>query len=255
MKTRHLALLAMLACAPATHAQQWLVNSAISHQIMDTAICDSALRKHERLPDVCAIGEFDVIAPAGTPMQAGNVGCAHELVGAVHAAAECHPEHPAVEHKALADIANGVIHRVTAAANHVVSAWCDSCTDPATTRAFVVFIRAWRIGAWFFRRRSCCNGCICCCRHGLGGRCSVRFLLRCAGNKQHKCSGAKDGPCGSGHVQGPWRLRGHSTGLSGVACRGGHHLAQPPHQWLWVRRLQWRIMAWLRSDQSASIGR
>lgn len=54
MKTRHLALLAMLACAPAAHAQQWLVNSAISHQIMDTAICDSALRKHERLPDVCA---------------------------------------------------------------------------------------------------------------------------------------------------------------------------------------------------------
>ena len=54
MKTRHLALLATLMCAPAAHAQQWLVNSTINHQIMDTAICDSALRKHERLPDVCA---------------------------------------------------------------------------------------------------------------------------------------------------------------------------------------------------------
>ncbi len=54
MKTRYLALLAMLSCAPAAHAQQWLVNNAINNQIMDAAICDSALRKHERLPDVCA---------------------------------------------------------------------------------------------------------------------------------------------------------------------------------------------------------
>ena len=54
MKTRHAALLALLPCAPAAHAQQWLVNNAIDNQIMDTAICDSALRKHERLPDICA---------------------------------------------------------------------------------------------------------------------------------------------------------------------------------------------------------
>jgi hypothetical protein len=57
MKTRHLALfalLAMLPCAPAALAQQWLVNHAIDNQIMETAFCDSALRKHERLPDVCA---------------------------------------------------------------------------------------------------------------------------------------------------------------------------------------------------------
>jgi hypothetical protein len=51
---RHPALLAMLACAPAAHAQSWLLNSAINHQSVDIAICDSALRKHERLPDVCA---------------------------------------------------------------------------------------------------------------------------------------------------------------------------------------------------------
>ena len=54
MKARHLALLAMLSCAPAAHAQQWLVDNAINNQIMDTAICDSALRNHERLPDICA---------------------------------------------------------------------------------------------------------------------------------------------------------------------------------------------------------
>ncbi|MDE2407963.1 MAG: hypothetical protein KGL91_08885 [Xanthomonadaceae bacterium] len=54
MKIRHLALLATLSCAPAAHAQQWLVNNAINNQIMDTAICDSTLRKHERLPDLCA---------------------------------------------------------------------------------------------------------------------------------------------------------------------------------------------------------
>jgi hypothetical protein len=54
MKTRHLALLALLPCAPAARAQPWLVNSAINKQIVETAICDSALREHERLPDVCA---------------------------------------------------------------------------------------------------------------------------------------------------------------------------------------------------------
>jgi hypothetical protein len=54
MKARHPVLLALLPCAPAAHAQPWLVSHAINSQIMETAICDSALRKHERLPDVCA---------------------------------------------------------------------------------------------------------------------------------------------------------------------------------------------------------
>lgn len=54
MKARHLAFLAVLPCAPAAHAQQWLANSAINNQVMETAICDSAQRKHERLPDICA---------------------------------------------------------------------------------------------------------------------------------------------------------------------------------------------------------
>lgn len=39
---------------PAAHAQQWLVNSAIQNQIVETAICDSALKKHQKLPDICA---------------------------------------------------------------------------------------------------------------------------------------------------------------------------------------------------------
>jgi hypothetical protein len=43
-----------LMASPAAQAQQWLVNSAIQNQIVETAICDSALRKHERLPDICA---------------------------------------------------------------------------------------------------------------------------------------------------------------------------------------------------------
>jgi|GEM_PF-601393 len=48
------ALAAILLAAPAVHAQQWLVNSAIQNQITETALCDDSLRKHERLPDVCA---------------------------------------------------------------------------------------------------------------------------------------------------------------------------------------------------------
>ncbi len=43
-----------LMTVPAAHAQQWLVNSVIQNQIVETAICDSALKKHETLPDVCA---------------------------------------------------------------------------------------------------------------------------------------------------------------------------------------------------------
>lgn len=48
------ALAAILLAAPTVHAQQWLVNSAIQNQITETALCDDSLRKHERLPDVCA---------------------------------------------------------------------------------------------------------------------------------------------------------------------------------------------------------
>ena len=52
---KHAAItLLLVICARPAHAQQWLVNNAINNQIMDTAICDSALRKHERLPDICA---------------------------------------------------------------------------------------------------------------------------------------------------------------------------------------------------------
>jgi hypothetical protein len=40
--------------APAAHAQQWLVNSVINNQIVETAICDSALKKGQKLPDICA---------------------------------------------------------------------------------------------------------------------------------------------------------------------------------------------------------
>ena len=48
------AFAAILLAAPAVHAQQRLVNNAINNQIVETAICDGALRKHERLPDICA---------------------------------------------------------------------------------------------------------------------------------------------------------------------------------------------------------
>lgn len=40
--------------APAAHAQQWLVNSVINNQVVETAICDSALKKGQKLPDICA---------------------------------------------------------------------------------------------------------------------------------------------------------------------------------------------------------
>jgi hypothetical protein len=52
------AAFAAIACAlssmPSARAQQWLVDNAINSQVVETAICDSALRKHERLPDICA---------------------------------------------------------------------------------------------------------------------------------------------------------------------------------------------------------
>jgi hypothetical protein len=40
--------------APAAQAQQWLVNSVINNAVVETAICDSALKKHQKLPDICA---------------------------------------------------------------------------------------------------------------------------------------------------------------------------------------------------------
>lgn len=43
-----------LLTAPAAQAQQWLVNSAIQNQIVETAICDGAQKKREKLPDACA---------------------------------------------------------------------------------------------------------------------------------------------------------------------------------------------------------
>ncbi|WP_257385174.1 hypothetical protein [Tahibacter caeni] len=52
--------------APATHAQQWLVNSAIQNQIIETAICDSALKKHEKLPNVCAKYPKYEVGPTAT---------------------------------------------------------------------------------------------------------------------------------------------------------------------------------------------
>lgn len=54
MKHATITLLLPLACTPAAHAQEWRVDNAINQQIIETAICDSALRKHEHLPDVCA---------------------------------------------------------------------------------------------------------------------------------------------------------------------------------------------------------
>lgn len=46
--------LTLLLVAPSTQAQQWLVNSVINNQIVETAICDSALKRHQKLPDICA---------------------------------------------------------------------------------------------------------------------------------------------------------------------------------------------------------
>ena len=65
-------VIALLLVAPAAHAQQWLVNSAINNQIVETAICDDSLRKHEKLPDVCAkypkyAGAMGASNPASAP--------------------------------------------------------------------------------------------------------------------------------------------------------------------------------------------
>lgn len=44
----------VLSIVPAAHAQQWLVNSAINNEIVETAICDSAPKKHQAMPSICA---------------------------------------------------------------------------------------------------------------------------------------------------------------------------------------------------------
>lgn len=48
-----IAIMALLA-APAAHAQFWLANSVNNNQIVEWAICDSAVRKHQPLPSICA---------------------------------------------------------------------------------------------------------------------------------------------------------------------------------------------------------
>lgn len=45
---------ATLFAAPVAHAQQSIVNNAIQNQIIETAICDGALRNGQRLPAECA---------------------------------------------------------------------------------------------------------------------------------------------------------------------------------------------------------
>ncbi|MGG6463060.1 DUF6683 family protein [Solilutibacter silvestris] len=49
-----LAVALALSAAPAAHAQFWLANSVNNNQIVEWAICDSALKKHQPLPSICA---------------------------------------------------------------------------------------------------------------------------------------------------------------------------------------------------------
>lgn len=44
----------LLAAAPAANAQQWLVNNVIQNHSIEISICDSAQKKGQRLPDICA---------------------------------------------------------------------------------------------------------------------------------------------------------------------------------------------------------
>ena len=44
----------LLAAAPAANAQQWLVNNMIQNHSIEVSICDSAQKKGQRLPDICA---------------------------------------------------------------------------------------------------------------------------------------------------------------------------------------------------------
>ena len=46
--------LLLLAAAPAANAQQWLVNNMIQNHSIEVSICDSAQKKGQRLPDICA---------------------------------------------------------------------------------------------------------------------------------------------------------------------------------------------------------
>ncbi len=47
-------VVSLLLAAQAAHAQQWLVNSLINNQVVETAICDSAMKKRQPLPSICA---------------------------------------------------------------------------------------------------------------------------------------------------------------------------------------------------------
>ena len=44
----------LVAAAPAANAQQWLVNNVIQNHSIEVSICDSAQKKGQRLPDICA---------------------------------------------------------------------------------------------------------------------------------------------------------------------------------------------------------
>ena len=46
--------LAVLLLVPEAQAQQWLVNNVISNHSIEVSICDTAQRKGQRLPDICA---------------------------------------------------------------------------------------------------------------------------------------------------------------------------------------------------------
>ncbi|WP_066819397.1 DUF6683 family protein [Sphingomonas mali] len=54
LRNRFCVAVPLMATAPAAQAQQWLVNNAINNQIVETAICDSGLKKGEKLPSICA---------------------------------------------------------------------------------------------------------------------------------------------------------------------------------------------------------
>lgn len=43
-----------LSIAPAAHAQFWLANMVNNNQVVEWTICDSAVKKHQPLPSICA---------------------------------------------------------------------------------------------------------------------------------------------------------------------------------------------------------
>lgn len=67
---------AMLLAMPAAQAQQSIVNNNINNQIMETAICDGALKNGQRLPDECAkYSKYSgAMAAQGKRLVPGSVG-------------------------------------------------------------------------------------------------------------------------------------------------------------------------------------